>query len=93
LKTILYVFLFVLIGCQENKSIITQPTVQAGSSISAQSGSKDNFDDLEKLGKDEEACATEEEIKENFKPKPEEKPKAFKLQGGDPGCAVDGEGH
>ena len=87
--------LLILVSCQDNKTGQASKEV-AFSAVSnnGQSGSsEDNFDDIAKLGKKDESCATEEEIKENFKPKSEEKPKAFKLQGGDPGCTVDGEEH
>jgi hypothetical protein len=73
-----------LLGCnKEAKSKSSAVAPVSGNSMS----SSDDFSDLEKQKKDE-SCDTAEDLEKKIVEKAK-KQEAFKLQGGDPGCATD----
>ncbi|MCR9203147.1 MAG: hypothetical protein NXH75_01110 [Halobacteriovoraceae bacterium] len=76
--------LFTLSSCKED----TKPAVSTSAdAVSSAAVTKTEDFDFEKKDKDE-SCSTEEDLEKQIE-KAKKAPTAFKLQGGDPGCATD----
>lgn len=74
--------LLTLSSCKEE----AKPVSSADAVSSAAATKAEDFD-FEKKDKDE-SCSTEEDLEKQIE-KAKKAPKAFKLQGGDPGCTTD----
>lgn len=83
---LLTLVLITITSCQQEKKD-TAPIADAVSSAAAASSAAQDNLDFEKKDKDE-SCSTEEDLEKQIE-KAKKEPKAFKLQGGDPGCSTD----